>query len=142
MYEAKTKPTAARVAAFLAAIEDAARRKDCEDLAALMSRVTGCAPTMWGTAIVGFDRYHYKYASGHEGDSFVIGFAPRKGDLSVYVAAGFEGADECLAELGRHKVGKACLYLRQLADVRLPVLEQLLRRGVAQIKARHPSGPV
>jgi len=87
-YEAKTQPTTQSVAAYLDAIDDEARRRDCKALAALMKRVTGCAPTMWGTSIVGFDRYHYRYSSGHEGDSCVVGFSARKGPISVYMAAG------------------------------------------------------
>jgi hypothetical protein len=85
MYEAKTKPTDLSVAEYLEAIDDASRRQDCKELASLMRRVTGCEPKMWGSSIVGFDSYHYKYASGHEGDSCVVGFSSRKGDISVYL---------------------------------------------------------
>jgi hypothetical protein len=107
MYEAKTKPTEASVSSYLAAIEEEERRRDCEALVSLMERVTGCAPKMWGTSIVGFDSYHYKYASGHEGDSCVVGFSSRKGDISVYLLAGYEDAEtkRLLAELGKHKTG-------------------------------------
>ena len=140
MYEAKTKPTQASVTAYLSAITDETRRKDCKELAKLMSRVTGCKPQMWGASIVGFDRYHYRYASGHEGEACVVGFSARKGDISVYVYAGFEGASSMLASLGKHKLGKACLYLKRLADVELPVLEQLLTQAVAETKRRYPTG--
>ena len=92
MYEAKTRPTESSVAGYLAAIEDESRRKDCRELAGLMGRVTGCKPKMWGTSIVGFDQYHYRYASGHEGDSCIGGFSSRKGDIGVYMVAGYEGA--------------------------------------------------
>ena len=139
MYEAKTKPNALGVTAYLDAIADETRRRDCQQLAALMARVTGCPAVMWGTAIVGFDRYHYRYASGHEGESCVVGFAARKGDLSVYLMGGYEGAEPLLAQLGRHRIGKACLYLKRLADVQLPVLEQLVVRSVALVKARYPA---
>ena len=139
MYEAKTKATALSVAAYLDAIADETRRRDCQELAALMERVTGCPAVMWGTAIVGFDRYHYRYASGHEGESCVVGFAARKGDLSVYLMGGYEGAEPLLAQLGRHRIGKACLYLKRLADVDLPVLEQLVVRAVACVKQRYPA---
>lgn len=138
MYEAKTKPTGAGVAGYLAAIEDDERRKDCKALASLMKRATSCAAKMWGTSIVGFDSYHYEYASGHAGDSCVVGFSSRKGDISVYLLGGYEDAEtkRLLAKLGRHKTGKACLYIRRLADVQLPVLEELVARSVAATRRR------
>lgn len=140
MAEAKTKATTASVTDFIGAIDDEARRKDCKSLAALMKRVTGKAPKMWGAAIVGFDQYHYKYASGHEGESCVVGFSPRKGDLSIYLLAGYDSAEvqAMLAKLGKHKVGKACLYVKQLADVDLTVLEQLVAYSYAETKRRYP----
>jgi hypothetical protein len=141
MYEAKTKPTESSVSAYLDAIEDEGRRKDCKELAKLMTKVTGCKPKMWGTSIVGFDQYHYKYESGHEGDACIVGFSSRKGDLSVYMVAGYEGAEVLLAELGKHKLGKACLYLKRLSDVQIPVLEKLLARAVAKTKRRYPAAP-
>ena len=136
MYEAKTKPTRASVAAYLNAIEDESRRKDCKELAKLMTRVTGCKPKMWGPSIVGFDQYHYKYASGHEGDSCVIGFSSRKGDLTIY--AGCHLAESLLPKLGRHRSGRACLYVKHLADLDLSVLEQILVRSVAETRRRYP----
>lgn len=139
MYEAKTKPTASNVGAYLEAIPEEGRRRDCQQLAALMERVTGCPPVLWGTSIVGFDRYHYRYASGHEGDSCVVGFAARKGDISLYLMGGYEGAEALLARLGKHRTGKACLYIKRLEDVQLPVLEQLVARAVAFIRARYPA---
>ncbi len=140
MYEAKTKPTALSVDRYLADIADDARRQDCEALVAMMQRVTGCPPVMWGTSIVGFDRYHYRYASGHEGDACVVGFSSRKGDISVYLMAGDDDGERgaLLARLGRHKMGKACLYLRRLADVDQAVLEALVTRSVAETRARYP----
>ena len=141
MYQAKTKPTESSVSAYLDAIEDEGRRKDCKELAKLMTKVTACKPKMWGTSIVGFDHYHYRYASGHEGDACVVGFSSRKGDLSVYMAAGYAGAESLLAELGKHKLGKACLYLKRLSDVQMPVLEKLLARAVVEIKRRYPATP-
>ena len=136
-YEAKTKPTQASVAAYLDAIEDESRRKDCKALAALMKKVTGCAPKMWGTSIVGFDQYHYKYASGHEGDSCVIGFSSRKGPISVHLAAGCDVDLTLLPALGKHKMGKGCLYIAKLADVDIKVLERLLATAVAETKKRY-----
>jgi hypothetical protein len=140
MYEVKTKATELSVAAYLNDIEDETRRKDCEELATLMERVTGCKPKMWGTSIVGFDSYHYKYASGHEGDACVVGFASRKGEISVYLIGGYESADvkELLSQLGKHKTGKGCLYIKRLSDVKLPILEQLVIRSVAETKRLYP----
>jgi hypothetical protein len=140
VYEAKTKPTAASVADFFGAIADPERRRDCRELSALMKRVTGCRPRMWGTSIVGFDAYHYRYASGHEGDSCVVGFSPRKGDISVYLVPGYETApvQALLAKLGKHRTGKGCLYVKRLADVDLSVLEKLVALSVAEVKRRYP----
>lgn len=140
MYEAKTKPTAASVTGFIAAIADEERRKDCRTIVTLMKRATGCPPKLWGPSIVGFDRYHYTYASGHSGESCVVGFSPRKGDLSIYLLAGYQDAatKRLLAKLGRHRTGKACLYIRRLADVDLAVLERLIVRSVADTRRRYP----
>ncbi len=140
MTEPKTQSTKLSVAAYLDAIEDEGRRNDCKTLAALMKRVTGCAPAMWGTSIVGFDSYHYRYASGHEGDACVVGFSARKGDISIYLVAGYDSAESraLLMQLGKHKIGKACLYVSQLSDVQLPVLEQLVAISVADTRKRHP----
>ena len=139
MYEAKTKPTEVSVTSYFAAIDDDSRRQDCKELAALMRRVTGCAPKMWGSSIVGFDSYYYKYESGHEGESCVVGFSSRKGDISVYLLPGYEAPETktLLAQLGKHKTGKACLYIKRLSDVQLPVLEQLVAQSVAETKRRH-----
>jgi len=139
MAENKTKATDASVESYLSAIEDETRRKDCEALAKLMAKATKEPPKMWGTSIVGFGSYHYKYESGHEGDSCLVGFSSRKGDISVYLLAGFPGRDELLARLGRHKMGKACLYVRRLSDVDPKVLEQLVVGSVTEIKRRYGS---
>ena len=93
---------------------------------------------MWGPSIVGFGSYHYKYASGHEGDSALAAFAVRGRELVVYIAEGFEGRDELLARLGKHKVGKVCVYIRRLANVDLKVLETLVAQSVADTKYRYP----
>ena len=134
----KTKPTAQSVEGFLATVPEE-RRADCATLLALLRRVTGEEPRMWGPSMVGFGSYHYRYESGREGDWFVAGFSPRKKELTVYVMAGFDGFEELLGRLGRHKVGKSCLYLRSLADVDLAVLEELVRRSVAEVAWRYPA---
>lgn len=140
MYEAKTRPTGFSVTAYLAGIADVTRRKDCKALAMLMRRVTGSAPRMWGAGIVGFGSYHYKYASGHEGDSCVVGFSSRKGGISVYLVPGYESAASkaLLSRLGTHKIGKACLYLTRLSDIKMPILEQLIVRSVAATGRLYP----
>lgn len=140
MAELKTTATAVAVSDHRASIEDATRRADCEALVEMMTRVTGHAPVMWGPSIVGFDRYHYRYPSGHEGDAAVVGFASGKRHLTLYLAPGFEGEEtgELLDRLGRHKTGKGCLYLTRLAHVDAEVLEALVRRSVAAIRRRYP----
>lgn len=142
MAEQKTKPTPVAARDHLAAIEDDVRRADCEALVELMARVTGHEPVMWGASIVGFDRYHYRYASGHEGDAAVVGFASGRRQLSLYLAPGFENdaTRAILARLGKHAVGKGCLYVRRLSDVDLGALEELVRWSVAEIRRRHPAG--
>jgi Domain of unknown function (DU1801) len=137
MAETKTKPTDVSVDDYLAAIESEDRRKDCQALAKLITKATKLKPKMWGPSIVGFGSYHYKYDSGHEGDSCLTGFASRKGDISIYLVADFPGIDALLAKLGKHKRAKACLYVRKLADVDLKVLEQLVVGSVAAVKARY-----
>jgi hypothetical protein len=137
MAENKTKATEASVESYLAAIVDEARRTDCEALTKLMAKATRQQPTMWGTSIVGFGSYHYKYESGREGDSCLTGFSSRKGDISIYLVASFPGQQELLAKLGKHKMGKGCLYIRKLADVDLKVLEHLVIGAVAERKRHH-----
>lgn len=138
MYEAKTKPTKIPVAAYLRAIQDDERRRDCRRLSAMMKRITGHSPMMWGPSIVGFGRVHYEYASGHEGDMCEVGFSSRKGEMSVYLLGGYEDPStrKLLAQLGKHRTGKACLYIKRLSDVRLDILEQLITRSVAYIRRR------
>ena len=138
MAELKTKPTGASVAAFLQAVEDAERRRDCQAVAAMMQEATGAEPVMWGESIVGFGAYHYRYASGHEGDWFLIGFSPRKQNLTLYITSGFEQYDALLRKLGTYKSAKSCLYINRLADVDLPTLKELVRRSVEHMRASHP----
>jgi len=134
----KTKPTEVSVESHVAAIANEEQRNDAQTLVALMRRVTRHEPRMWGPSIVGFGSYHYKYASGHEGDSALAGFAARGRELVVYIAPGFEGRDALLAKLGTHKMGKVCVYIRRLANVDLNVLEKLVARSVADTKRRYP----
>jgi hypothetical protein len=128
--ELKTQPTGESVEAFLASV-DGSRQEDCRALAALMTRVTGVEPRMWGSSIVGFGDYHYRYASGRQGEWFVVGFAPRMRDLTVYLMPGLEQFAEPLTRLGKHREGKGCLYVRKLADIDMAVLEELIASAVA-----------
>ena len=126
MAELKTKPNDGDVEAFLAAVPDAQKRSDSLVLLELFRTVTGDPGKMWGTAIVGFGDHHYAYASGREGDWFVTGFSPRKQNLTIYCMGSFEQHQELLARLGKHKLGKGCLYINRLKDVELDVLRELL----------------
>jgi hypothetical protein len=137
MAENKTKATEASVESYLAAIPDEARRQDCAALAQLMARATKKPPTMWGTSIVGFGSYHYKYESGHEGDSCLVGFASRKDAISVYLLGCFPEREGLLSKLGKHKSGKGCIYVRRLSDVDLGILEQLVTGSVTEVKRRY-----
>jgi hypothetical protein len=133
----KTKPTEVSVESHIAAIANEEQRKDAQSLVALMRKVTKQEPRMWGPSIVGFGSYHYKYASGHEGDSALAAFAARGRELVVYIAS-FEGRDVLLAKLGEHRTGKVCVYIRRLANIDLKVLEKLVARSVADTKSRYP----
>lgn len=137
-YEAKTQPTRASVTAYIAAIADPQRRQDCRALVELMSGITGKPAVMWGPSIVGFDAYHYKYDSGHEGDCCLLGFASRKADLTIYLVPGLGKTEALLAKLGRHRMAKACLYVKRLADIDLGVLEKLLRHSATETRKRYP----
>ncbi|HEX6284836.1 MAG TPA: DUF1801 domain-containing protein, partial [Pyrinomonadaceae bacterium] len=114
--EAKTRPTNEKVTDFLNRVPDATRRQDCFAVAKMMEEITGTKPQMWGPSIVGFGTWRYKYASGREGDWPVAAFSPRKQDLTLYLTPGFEKYDELLDQLGKHKTGKSCLYIKRLSD--------------------------
>jgi len=128
MTEIKTKPTGASVDEFIAAVEKPTRRADAIVVRDLMERISGEPATMWGPSIIGFGTYHYRYASGHEGDMCRIGFSPRSANLVLYVG-GFPEYKDLLAKLGKHRRSVACLYLNKLADVDLAVLEQIIGRS-------------
>ncbi len=130
MAELKTKPTDQDVEGFLNGIADEQRRQDCHTLVDLMRDVTGTEPKMWGDSMVGFGAYRYTYASGHSGETFLAGFSPRKQNLTLYIMAGFDEYDALLQALGKHKTGKACLYIKRLADIDQGALRELVRRSV------------
>lgn len=134
----KTKPTKVSVKSHIAAIANDEQRNDAQTLVALMREVTKQEPRMWGPSIVGFGSYHYRYASGHQGDSALAAFAVRGRELVVYIEAAFEGRDALLAKLGKHKTGKVCVYIRRLAEVDLKVLKTLVTRSIAETKRLYP----
>ncbi|HKO44919.1 MAG TPA: DUF1801 domain-containing protein [Pyrinomonadaceae bacterium] len=138
MSELKTKPTKVSAESHIAAITNEEQRSDAQKLVALMRRVTRQKPVMWGPSIVGFGSYHYQYATGHEGDSALAGFAVRGRELVVYIAQGFEGRDALLAKLGKHRTGNVCVYIKRLADIDLKVLETLVARSIEHTKRRYP----
>jgi len=134
--EPKTQPTKSSVAAFLAAIPDEQRRKDCKVVAKLMLEATGAKPVLWGTSIVGFGTYRYRSESGREGEWPVTGFSPRKNDLVLYIMPGFDRCAGLLAKLGKHRTGKSCLYLKKLADADPAVLKELVGRSVVAMEKK------
>ena len=139
MAELKTKPSDMGVEALLDAIPDETRRSDCRTIAKLMEKLTGSKPQLWGASIVGFGTYHYRYASGREGDWFITGFAPRKNDLTLYILSGFTRFEDLMSRLGRHKTGKSCLYIRRLEDIDMKVLEELIRESVDHVRQNNAS---
>jgi hypothetical protein len=141
MAELKTKQTELSVDAYVDAIADDVRRQDCRALIDLMRKATGAEPKMWGAGMVGFGSYHYKYATGHEGDAMLTGFASRKSDLTLYIMSGFDRYEELLARVGKHKAGKSCLYVKRLADIDLTVLAELVTLSVQDVKRRGQVDP-
>ena len=134
----KTQPTRQSVASFIAGVGPDERRSDCRTLVTMMKAITKAPPRLWGPSIVGFGTYHYKYASGREGDFFLTGFSPRKQDLTVYIMAGFDRYPALMKKLGKHKTGRSCLYIKRLAGVDLKVLKALIAESVAQMRKAYP----
>lgn len=134
MAELKTQPNDLSVEEFILSIEDEKKRDDSFYLVKLMSRITQADPVMWGSSIVGFGAYHYKYASGREGDWFLSGFSPRKQALSLYLMSGLSRHSETLQKLGKYKTGKGCLYVKKLEDVDLDILTKLIEESVAHLR--------
>jgi hypothetical protein len=133
--ELKTKPNDQSVEAFLNKVPDEKKRQDSFAILELMKQVTGEEPIMWGDSIVGFGRYHYKYASGREADWFITGFSPRKQNLTLYLMSGFDEYDQLLNKLGKHSTGKSCLYVKRLENIDLDILKELIEKSVAHMKA-------
>ncbi len=137
MAENKTKPTKLSVTAFINGIEDKQKRADTKKVAAIMRRVTGKRAKMWGSSIVGYGEYHYKYESGREGDFMITGFSPRKQALTVYVMAGFERFESQMKKLGKYKTGRSCLYIKRLEDIDVKVLEKIIKGSVDYMRKNY-----
>jgi hypothetical protein len=130
-----TKPTEVNVAAFLSALTEPAKQSDAKALIGMMKRATGEKPRMWGQSLIGFGTHHYKYASGREGDTLLVGFSPRKPAIVLYGVTVSKDAEALLARLGKHTAGKGCLYIKKLSDVDQKVLERLIVKSVAAKRA-------
>ena len=144
MAELKTKKNDADVEAFLNGVEHEGRREDSYKLLELMKKVTGLEPMMWGDSLIGFGQYHYRYATGHEGDSGLVGFSPRKQNLTLYLMGCYinpedKTYEDLFQQLGKHKRGKSCLYINKLSDVDMAVLERLVKRSFEDMKKMYPS---
>lgn len=138
----KTVPQGLSVADYMANIEDEARRADCQKILDMMQEASGHVPKIWGASlksgIVGFGDYHYKYDSGREGDSLRTGFSSRAQNISIYIMPGYEGFDDELSRLGKHKMGKACLYIKRLSDVDESVLKEIVDKGLKIMADKYP----
>src|SRR5690606_2407376 len=135
MTELKTTPNDSDVELFLETISDEQKRNDSRVLCKLLEEITGTPAKMWGSSVIGFDTYHYKYKSGREGDWMVVGFSPRKSQITIYIMDGFESYKGLLAKLGKHTTAKSCLYIKRLDDVDQSVLEELIRLSVGHIRS-------
>ncbi|WP_282181461.1 DUF1801 domain-containing protein [Aliiroseovarius marinus] len=141
MPQNKTAPTDQRVEDFIAAVEPDAKRDDARQLDQLFREVTGYQPVMWGPSIIGYGQYHYVYDSGRQGDFLATGFSPRKARHSIYIMPGYADFGDILVRLGKHKMGKSCLYVNKLADIDLDVLAELIRAGLANLNQKWPVQP-
>ncbi len=135
MAELKTRPTEESVDAFLGAIPDASRQHDCRTLLDILKTACGAEPKIWGSNIIGFGDYHYRYASGREGNWFIAGFSPRKNDMVLYLMPDLDGMEDYLNRLGKHRRGKGCLYLKRLSDVNLDVLKELVAASLSHLRS-------
>ena len=133
MAELKTRKNDGDVYAFLNSVEDEKKREDCFKIIELMQEITGEQPAMWGNSIVGFGEYHFRYDSGREGQWFLSAFSPRKQNLTLYIMAGFRRYDDLMAQLGKYKTGRSCLYIKKLEDVYWTVLRELVEHSVAHV---------
>ena len=138
MSENKTKKTNESIEKYINSIKDENVKKDCYTIIKLMQSITQKEPKMWGSSIIGFGDYHYKYASGREGDFFLTGFSPRKQNLALYLMGGLENQKDLLKKLGKHKTGKSCLYIKSLNDIDKEVLKEMIVQSVKETKKLYP----
>lgn len=139
MYKQKTKETDSSVIQFIEGVENVKKREDAYRLLDIFTETTGYEAKMWGTSIIGFGSYHYKYESGHEGDAPLVGFSPRKAKFSLYFATGDAKREELLKKFGKHTTGKACVYINKLADIDVDVLRALINQSVTFLNETYPS---
>ncbi len=139
MYELKTKETDSSVIEFIESVDHPRKREDAYKLLDIFTDTTGYEAKMWGPSIIGFGKYHYKYASGHEGDAPLVGFSPRKAKISLYFATGDTQRDELLKDFGKHTTGKACVYINKVADIHVDVLKALIKQSVTFLKETYPN---
>ncbi|NOU66535.1 DUF1801 domain-containing protein [Paenibacillus sp. LMG 31461] len=133
------KETDSSVLEFIENVESAKKREDAYQLLHIFTEVTGYEAKMWGPSIIGFGSYHYKYASGHEGDAPLVGFSPRKAKISLYFATGDTDRDELLMKFGKHEAAKACVYINKVADINVDILKALISQSVTFLQERYPS---
>jgi len=138
MAKNKTIETSISVNDFINTVKDETKRKDSFNLIALIKRETGLAPKMWGPSIVGFDRYHYRYNSGHEGDSPLVAFSPRASAIALYLSGHFEKRDELLEKLGKHKTDKGCIYIKNLDSINIEILQKMIISHIKHIREMFP----
>ncbi len=138
MYELKTKENDRNVIEFIEAVENPKKREDAYKLLDIFTETSGYPAKMWGPSIIGFGKYHYKYATGHEGDAPLVGFSPRKAKISLYFATGDTKREELLLNFGKHTTGKACVYINKIADIDVDVLKALIVQSIAFLKETYP----
>lgn len=138
MSDLKTKKNSADVSAFLNKIGDEEKRLDCFQLLGMFSFITGKKPMMWGTSMVGFGEYHYKYASGRTGDWLMTGYSPRAANITIYIMLGFDNYKTLMENLGKYKISKSCLYIKKLDDIHLPTLRDIIRKSVSDMRKKYP----
>lgn len=138
MAQNKTVETIESVANFLATVTDETKKQDCINIVTIMEKVTGFKAKMWGPSIIGFGSYHYKYESGREGDAPLVGFSPRKNEISLYLSSNFENRDTLLEKFGKHKSAKACIYIKKLADIDQEILKEMIALSVKHVKSMYP----
>ena len=136
-YKAKTIQTEDSIIDFIKKQPDEQRQKDALTIVEIMQKQSGFAPKMWGPAIIGFGSYHYKYASGHEGEAPLIGFSPRKTEFALYLSSAFENREELLKQFGKHKTAKACIYIKKVEDININILKKMIANSVKHYKAKY-----